>query len=98
MLFAKLRQRVWSILFHSSLMIPIKISCVTDFFSLIHLLTFFSTLFLIIDHKFSIGFKSGEYDGQSRTAEYQFSRRDTVSLALCFGSLSCWYFYNLPRS
>ncbi|KAG9296845.1 hypothetical protein G9A89_006064 [Geosiphon pyriformis] len=50
----------------------------------------FSTLFLTIAHKFSIGFKSGELAGQSRTLLILTAIKAWETLLLCFGSLSCW--------
>ncbi len=47
-------------------------------------------------HRFSMGWRSGDCLGHSRTLMYCFLTHSFVALAVCFGSLSCWN--TLPRS
>ena len=48
------------------------------------------TLTFKVFHKFSIGFKSGDWLGQFRVLIPLFSNHSFVSFAICLGSLSCW--------
>ena len=48
------------------------------------------TLTFKVFHKFSIGFKSGDWLGQLRVLIPLFSNHSFVSFAVCLGSLSCW--------
>ena len=47
-------------------------------------------------HKFSIGFRSGLWLGHSRTLTSLSLNHFFTALAVCFGSLSCWYFQLWP--
>ncbi len=41
-------------------------------------------------HRFSIGFRSGDWLGHSRTLKCFLRSYSLVALAVCLGSLSCW--------
>ncbi len=41
-------------------------------------------------HRFSIGFRSGDWLGHSRTLKCFLPSHSLVALAVCLGSLSCW--------
>ena len=41
-------------------------------------------------HRFSMGFRSGDWLGNYRTLICLFLSHSFVALAVCFGSLSCW--------
>ncbi len=41
-------------------------------------------------HRFSMGFRSGDWLGHSRTLMCFFLSHSFVALAVCFGSFSCW--------
>ena len=53
-----------------------------------------------IDQKFSIGFKSGDWEGPGSRVIPGSAIRALATLEVCFGSLSCWkievwlYFYS----
>ena len=47
-------------------------------------------------HRFSIGFRSGDWLGHSRTLICFFLSHSFVALAVCFGSLSCWKTHPWP--
>ncbi len=49
-------------------------------------------------HRFSMGLRSGDWLGHSRTLMCFFLRYFFVALALCFGSLSCWNIHPRPIS
>ena len=48
------------------------------------------TLTFKVFHKFSIGFKSGDWLGQLRVLKPLFSNHSFVSFTVCLGSLLCW--------
>ena len=50
----------------------------------------FINCFDISDQIFSIGFRSGELPGQSRTVTFMFCRKFRVLTELCEGAKSCW--------
>src|ERR1043165_10096572 len=76
---------------HSCRIVLRKTSQVILFFFATKFLIFFSTFLFNTDHTFSIGFKSGLYEGQGRTllGRCSFKSRRT-SCEVCFESLSCW--------
>ena len=45
---------------------------------------------LIMAHKLSIGFKSGEFHGQPKNLKFSIHKNDFVSLELWQGAKSCW--------
>ncbi len=47
-------------------------------------------------HIFSVGLRSGDWLGHSRTLMCFFLSHSFVALAVCFGSLSCWNIH--PRT
>ena len=47
-------------------------------------------------HRFSMGFRSGEWLGHSRTLICFFLSHSFVALAVCLGSLSCWKTHPRP--
>ena len=47
-------------------------------------------------HRFSMGFRSGDWLGHSRTFICFFFSHSFVALAICFGSLSCWKTHPQP--
>ncbi len=47
-------------------------------------------------HRFSMGFRSGDWLGHSRTLMCFFLSHSFVALAMCFGSLSCWNTHPRP--
>ncbi len=47
-------------------------------------------------HRFSVGLKSGDWLGHSRTLLCFFLSHSFVALAVCFGSLSCWNTHSQP--
>ena len=47
-------------------------------------------------HRFSMGCRSGDRLGHSRTLIYFFLSHSFVALAVCFGSLSCWKTHPRP--
>ncbi len=49
-------------------------------------------------HRFSMGLRSGDYLGHSRTLMCFFLSHYFVALAVCFGWLSCWNTHPLPIS
>src|SRR6185312_9064787 len=78
---------------HSSSTNAIKTACDTFFFFATMALTFFSIFRLRIAQIkiFSIGLRSGLYDGQDKTRPGSFnSRSPRTSFEVCLGSLSCW--------
>ncbi len=67
--------------------------CSRDFGPLLHtgLLQIFQVLGRFSSlHRFSIGFRSGDWLGHSRTLKCFLQRHFLVALAVCLGSLSCW--------
>ena len=76
------------ILPHSSI---IKLSSSPRFFG-----NRLSTFPLTIHHKFSMGFRSGLFDGQSITAGTFSCRNPLARRLVCFGSLSCWSLHSSP--
>ena len=48
-------------------------------------------------HRFSMGFRSGDWLGHSRTLICFFLSLSFVALAVCFGSLSCWKSHLRPK-
>ena len=57
----------------------------TDLFQIFQATRSFSSL-----QRFSIGFRSGDWLGHSRTLKCFLRSHSLVALAVCFGSLSCW--------
>ncbi len=47
-------------------------------------------------HRFSMGWRSGDWLGHSRTLMCFFLSHSFVALAVCFGSLSCWNTHPRP--
>ncbi len=47
-------------------------------------------------HRFSMGLRSGDWLGHSRTLMCFFLSHSFVALAVCFGSLSCWNTHQRP--
>ena len=47
-------------------------------------------------HRYSMGFRSGDWLGHSRTLICFFLSHSFVALAVCFGSLSCWKIHPRP--
>ncbi len=47
-------------------------------------------------HRFSMGLRSGDWLGHSRTLMCFFLSHSFVALAVCFGSLSCWKTHPRP--
>ncbi len=47
-------------------------------------------------HRFSLGFRSGNWLGHSRTLMCFLLSHSFVALAMCFGSLSCWKTHPRP--
>ncbi len=47
-------------------------------------------------HRFSMGLRSGDWLGHSRTLMCFFLSHSFVALAVCFGSLSCWNTHPRP--
>ncbi len=47
-------------------------------------------------HRFSMGLRSGDWLGHSRTLMCFFLSHSFVALAVCFGSLSCWNTHPWP--
>ena len=47
-------------------------------------------------HRFSMGFRSGDWLGHSRSLLCFFLSHSFVALAVCFGSLSCWKTHPRP--
>ncbi len=67
--------------------------CSRDFGPLLHtcLLQIFQVLWSFSSlHRFSIGFRSGDWLGHSRTLKCFLRSHSLVTLAVCLGSLSCW--------
>ncbi len=55
------------------------------------LLSLVSLIFLLtISHRFSMGFRSGEFSGQSSTVTPWSVNQLLVPLAVCAGAKSCW--------
>src|SRR3990170_619038 len=76
---------------HSCQIMVRKISCEIFLFCATIFLTFLSTFLFKTAQTFSIGFKSGLYEGQERTLlGRRSSKSRRTSLEVCFGSLSCW--------
>jgi len=76
---------------HSSTDICFHIFLISDFNLDSYVIFFYSNLSFIKAHIFSIGFKSGEYEGQFFTHEISsVSIKVLVNLDECLGSLS-WY-------
>ncbi len=57
----------------------------TGLLQIVQVLGSFSSL-----HRFSIGFRSGDWLGHSRTLKCFLRSHSLVALAVCLGSLSCW--------
>ena len=47
-------------------------------------------------HECSVGFKSGDLDGQGSTVTFWLARKSTVAWAVCGRALSCWK-TSIPR-
>ena len=76
---------------HSCRITSRKMLQVIFFFFATKFLIFFSTFPFNTAHTFSIGFKSGLYEGQGRTRLGRWSSKSRrTSCEVCFGSLSCW--------
>ncbi len=58
-------------------------------------LTFGNSTFSSL-HRFSMGWRSGDWLGHSRTLMCFFLSHSFVALAVCFGSLSCWNTHPWP--